>query len=435
MVMEERFTKILDILKEKKFVEVTELAKMMGISVETVRRDLKQLEIWHQLKRVRGGAASVDSAEFQENPTWKKMTLCGERKVKGMNWHAVNRGSFRLYGFPFYDHEGVYRRYSLNPPEPLPEKVEGLAWHTSGGQVRFRAYISKLRIRVKLSSSYTPFYNTTPIAAGGFDLYLSDGDGKFTFYRVSRFDAEALPDCYEYQLLDLEERQLLECIIHFPIGVGVENVLLGMDEDAIPTRHTPFASDRRILLYGGSITQGYCASRPGMTVSNILSRWLNQEVVNFGLNGSALCEDSVAKAVAMVDAVEWLIINTEGNCPSTEWIGEHLPRFLRIYREANPDTKIAVMSFMRESRERFDKTYHETRLAKKECQRQIVERFRAEGDDRIFFWDGEEFTSPEEDIFFENWSAGEECTVDTQHKSDLGFWLMAKGIYRRLKNG
>ena len=172
-----------------------------------------------------------------------------------------------------------------------------------------------------------------------------------------------------------------------------------------------------------------------MTVSNILSRWLNQEVVNFGLNGSALCEDSVAKAVAMVDAVEWLIINTEGNCPSTEWIGEHLPRFLRIYREANPDTKIAVMSFMRESRERFDKTYHETRLAKKECQRQIVERFRAEGDDRIFFWDGEEFTSPEEDIFFENWSAGEECTVDTQHKSDLGFWLMAKGIYRRLKNG
>lgn len=435
MVMEERFLKILDILKEKKFVEVTELAKIMGISVETVRRDLTQLEMWHQLKRVRGGAASLDSAEFQKDPTWKKMTICGERKVKGMCWHAVNRGSFRLYGFPFYAHEGVYRRYSLNPPEPLPENVERLAWHTSGGQIRFRAYISKLRIRVKLSSSYTPYYNTTPIEAGGFDLYLSDGDGKFTFYNVSRFDAEALPDCYEYQLLDLEEKQLLECIIHFPIGVGVENVLLGMDEEAIPTRHTPFASDRRILFYGGSITQGYCASRPGMTVSNILSRWLNREVVNLGVSGSALCEDSVAKAVAMVEAVEWLIINTEGNCPSAEWIGEHLPRFLRIYREANPDTKIAVMSFMRESRERFDKTYHETRLAKKECQWQIVERFRAEGDDRIFFWDGEEFTSPEEDIFFEDWSAGEECTVDTQHKSDLGFWLMAKGIYRRLKNG
>ena len=51
----------------------------------------------------------------------------------------------------------------------------------------------------------------------------------------------------------------------------------------------------------------------------------------------------------------------------------------------------------------------------------------------IHFWDGEEFTEGEEDIVFEGFSAGEDCTVDTQHKSDLGFWLMANGMMRRMR--
>lgn len=431
MVMEERYEKILEILKDKNFVEITELASQMGISVETVRRDLNQLEIWGLLKRVRGGAASKDSPEYGK--IRKKSQIFMGNLDKNIHWSGINRGSFRIYGFPFIAHEAVFRRYSLNPPEPLPEKVERLAWQTAGGQVRFRAYLSKLKIRVKLSDPFEPRYNTTPLADAGFDLYLSEGDGKYTFYSVTRFNASELPDWYEYELLNLENKKLLDILIHFPIGIGVENVLLGTDAEIFPMPPQKFSTDQRIVIYGGSIMQGYCASRPGMTVGNILSRWLNQEVVNFGVNGSAMCEASVAKAVAMVDRAQWLIISTEGNCPSVQWIREHLPEFLRIYREEHPETKIAVMSFMRESRELFDASYKALRMAKKECQRQIVQKFVEEGDDKIFFWDGEEFTSPEEDIFFEAWSAGEECTVDTQHKSDLGFWLMAQGIYRRLK--
>ena len=46
---------------------------------------------------------------------------------------------------------------------------------------------------------------------------------------------------------------------------------------------------------------------------------------------------------------------------------------------------------------------------------------------------GEEFTAPENDIFFEGHSAALECTADTEHKSDLGFWLMANGMIRKLR--
>jgi len=87
---------------------------------------------------------------------------------------------------------------------------------------------------------------------------------------------------------------------------------------------------------------------------------------------------------------------------------------------------------MREGRERFDDAVREMRLAKKQCEIEIVESFRAQGDDKIFFWDGEEFTSEEEDICFEGFCAGDESTTDTLHKSDLGFWLLANGVCRRL---
>ena len=46
------------ILNEKSSVKVSELMKLFGVSIETVRRDLEYLEQQNALKRVHGGAVS-----------------------------------------------------------------------------------------------------------------------------------------------------------------------------------------------------------------------------------------------------------------------------------------------------------------------------------------------------------------------------------------
>ena len=433
MVMEERHFKILSILREKDFVEVNELADTLKVSVETVRRDLNALETLGQLKRVRGGAAAVSGslAASVPAPTVKS----DAPNFTEYAWYSPTREPFKLCGFPFFETDGIYRRYPLNPPTPLPPNVERLAWCPSGGQIRFSAEISKLAIRVKLSRQVAVGYNTTPLANAGFDVYFSDGDGKYTLFDVARFDCkpDSHTDSYERYFEKLPKKKKLDVLINFPIGIGVERVFVGMDQDSVPMAPPPFESDKRILIYGGSIMHGYCTSRPGMTCPNILSRWLNREVVNLGVNGSAKCEREAALSVRMVKNVEWFIISPEGNCPTVEWLREHMTEFLTLYREANPDTKIAVLSYMREGRERFDTVYREERLAKKQCEIEIVNKFREAGDDKIFFWDGEEFSLGDEDIYFNDWSVGDENTVDGQHKSDIGFWMMASGIYRRMK--
>ena len=61
MLQKERHDKILAELKRTHAVKVTSLAKEMGISESTIRRDINELDQMGRLKRVFGGAVSISS--------------------------------------------------------------------------------------------------------------------------------------------------------------------------------------------------------------------------------------------------------------------------------------------------------------------------------------------------------------------------------------
>ncbi|MCM3761889.1 DeoR/GlpR family DNA-binding transcription regulator [Alkalihalobacillus oceani] len=56
MLQEERYKKIQNLLKQNGSVKVTELVHVLNVSIDTVRRDLENLETKKLLKRVHGGA-------------------------------------------------------------------------------------------------------------------------------------------------------------------------------------------------------------------------------------------------------------------------------------------------------------------------------------------------------------------------------------------
>ena len=51
------------------------------------------------------------------------------------------------------------------------------------------------------------------------------------------------------------------------------------------------------MCYGSSITQGGCASRPGMAYQNIISRHFDCDHINLGFSGSAKGEEANAEAM------------------------------------------------------------------------------------------------------------------------------------------
>jgi DeoR family fructose operon transcriptional repressor len=74
MLAEERYRKIMELLRKDRAVKVAVLTELFGVSTETVRRDLDYLEKEGCLKKVYGGAVldQVDTSEpkFQEREYW-----------------------------------------------------------------------------------------------------------------------------------------------------------------------------------------------------------------------------------------------------------------------------------------------------------------------------------------------------------------------------
>ncbi len=82
MLQEERLQRIEELLKQKKFCSINDLAIDFVISKATVRRDLKILEERHKLRITRGGATIVGSGTAQEPPYGVKKSTNYDEKIR-----------------------------------------------------------------------------------------------------------------------------------------------------------------------------------------------------------------------------------------------------------------------------------------------------------------------------------------------------------------
>ena len=81
MMTEDRYTAILEALKEKKSMTVAELTEITGASESTIRRDLIALDDMGKIKRFHGGAKAIEHEYItNEAPVSAKAQLNVEEK-------------------------------------------------------------------------------------------------------------------------------------------------------------------------------------------------------------------------------------------------------------------------------------------------------------------------------------------------------------------
>ena len=82
MLTEERYGKILNLVKEYKTVTVAQLTEELNASESTIRRDLNTLASKGKIIKVHGGATIIDdSFDFSEHPVETKEKLFSEEKT------------------------------------------------------------------------------------------------------------------------------------------------------------------------------------------------------------------------------------------------------------------------------------------------------------------------------------------------------------------
>lgn len=339
------------------------------------------------------------------------MTL-NQADASGITWLDPRTQPFTIYGFPWLHEDKVYRRLPVMPEWPLRDAVDSLADCTAGGIIRFSSNTPRLMLRANLRNP-SGMYHMPATGQSGFDLYLRSS-GEWVYYSTSRFAASA--GNFEVELLrsDSVEKEFL---LHFPLYNGVESVEIGVGAGSWVRTAGPFKNEGRVVIYGTSITQGGCASRPGMAFPNILSRELDREFINLGFSGNGRGERELARLISSIPDKSMVVLDYQAN--AGESIRETLSPFIDILRESEPELPILVVSKIRVVRELHDPQRLAAAMSLAAFQEDLVQRRRDLGDHNIHFHDGSDLLGPD----------AHECTVDGVHPTDLGFLQMA----RRLK--
>ncbi len=337
-----------------------------------------------------------------------------EEKIK---WFNPAEKPFEIKGFAWFEKDKVYRRLPLKSDWKIPEAVDHLASNTAGGLIRFKTDSKSLWIKVKLKQVINmPHMPAT--GHSGFDCYIGR-PGKETY--ISTAIPVVGSQEYERKLFQFEKKEKRDITLYFPLYNGVDDVQLGISQDSKIFKPQPFPVSGRIVIYGTSITQGGCASRPGMAYTNILSRWLGIEIINLGFSGSGKGEKELAYIITLIKKVRCIVLDYQANAGDSyiSTLGE----FVRILREKFKDTSLIIISRPAVAGWAFDKKLKDRVMKGYRFQDRLVREMREKGDKKIFSYCGSE-------LFKDMW---QESTVDGCHPTDLGFLTMANALYKILR--
>lgn len=328
-------------------------------------------------------------------------------KETDIKFYNVKDYPERLFGLLF---DEQFRRIPEDLAKATNNGVYNLHTNTSGGRFRFVTDSPYVAISTKMPN-ITRFPHMPPTGTTGFDLYVGD------VFRGMFKPAVNIESGYD-SIVYLKESGKKEITINFPLYNNVTDVFVGVKEGSVFDEACGYKSDKRVIYYGSSITQGGCVSRPGNSYPAIVSRMLDRDFVNLGFSGSARGELCMAEYIAKQEHSVF-VLDYDHNAPTLEHLEETHEVFFKEYRKVQKDTPVVMISA---PDIRFDKEVWQKR---REVIKRTYENAVAAGDKNVYFIDGETLW----DGF-----AWDSCTMDCVHPNDLGHMRMAQVIAPVIKN-
>ena len=300
-----------------------------------------------------------------------------------------------------------FNRLPAKAENIVREPVWNLSHHTAGFYARFITDATTIKASWGLTGKNLSMSHFASTGVSGVDLYVKREDGSWHWLGVGR------PESRENTVALVEgiAEGTREYMLYLPLYNGIEYVKIGISE-AFRIENVPPDTRKPIVFYGTSITQGGCASRPGMCSTAILGRRLNREIINLGFSGNGRMEPEMAELLAELDPLIYFI-DCLPNLHADE-VAARVEPFVNIVRKAHPDTPIILAegviyndAFLVEKR-RLRNT--ESRKAL----RAAYENLLNSGTRNLYY------QIAEGQLGFDG-----EGTVDGTHPTDLGFFRQA----------
>ncbi len=339
--------------------------------------------------------------------------LAGNQFQGSIQWYSAQQCTILGQGWHDLVHE--YDRLPSHAKERVRPEVWSLSTHSSGLVVYFSSDATSIHVRWNLRyNNEMPHMAATGVK--GVDLYAWN-EGKWHFINCGRPSGEE----NESELISGMDSTWKEFLLYLPLYDGIDSLFIGIDrESEIRSPEESKFTGKPIVFYGTSITQGGCATRPGMSYTSIIERKLGREVINLGFSGNGRMEPELAELMAEIDAACY-VIDCLPNLNSEQVIERTIP-FVKFLKSIHPDIPLLLIESAIPEKAFFNQESRNEVEAKNKNLFSSFQQLQQQGIEQIYY-------VPQEKLL----GYDREATVDGVHYTDLGFMRYANRIVQYLE--
>ncbi|MBS4033678.1 MAG: SGNH/GDSL hydrolase family protein [Ignavibacterium sp.] len=319
---------------------------------------------------------------------------------------------FEIEGKGWNNTKTFYARLPAKAEMLVPEKVWQLSSNTAGLSFRFKTDTKSFKVRWELLNPMLQMNHMPATGVSGIDIYKKEKDGSWFYFATGR------PLTFPVNISTFNHPDtagaLTEYLVNLPLYNGVVKVEVGILNGDKILQGDKYSSELKpILFYGTSITQGGCASRPGLVHTAIIQRRLNHPVINLGFSGSGKMEIELAHLIAEVDAAIYILDCVRNMTP--ELIEQRVEPFIKYLRKTRPATPILLVE--------NSSIKNVFPSPGKEVYRREYQKLLNNGVTGLYFLEGTDLLGTDG-----------EGTVDGIHPNDLGFLRHADAFLAKLQD-
>jgi len=320
--------------------------------------------------------------------------------------------------------ESTYDRLPKELKNEVRESVWRLSKQSAGLMIRFRTDAHEIRVRYKVKGKVA-MSHMPATGVSGLDLYTKNSDGAVLWCRGDYTFKDTIQ--YHFKNLDPKDKyhdQGREYQLFLPLYNSVEWLEIGI-ENSYRLAPLPLRKEKPIVVYGTSIAQGACASRPGMAWTSILSRSMDRPLINLGFSGNGRLENEMIEFINTIDAniyvLDCLPNLTLNKDRTSEEVFQRIIASVSKIRESHPETPILLVDHAGYSDGLTNNDRYNTYSELNKINQKAFKRLNSEGIKNIYLLSKEELHLGMEDF------------VDGTHPSDLGMMKYASSYERKIR--
>ena len=356
-----------------------------------------------------------------------KTATCFSQNTNEYKWWNPADNSFPVIEGQAWPNEVKenYDRFPARAEKTLNPNVWNISHSSAGLHIKFKTNASDLVVRYVVQNKGSFAMNHMPATGvSGIDLYAIDHNGKWVWAQ-GRF---SFGDTIEYRFSNLEVDHIFagrDC--EFRLFLPLYNVVQWM-QVGVPVAKNfvpmPLSTEKPVVVYGTSIAQGACATRPGLAWTAILERKLDRPLINLGFSGSGKLETSVIDLMNEIDGklyiLDCLPNLTAGAGFTNEEVDQRIRESVKLLQHKHPSVPILLVEHSSGNTSSIIDTAKRNEYEKvNNVLRKTFAQLKSDGVQNIFLLGNKDINL---DI---------DATVDGLHPNDIGMMKYA-GAYEKI---